>query len=224
MKLLKQTKNVLEMIMKSLVGCREILMVELDEAETKLKIVSSWCANKNKDKEKLEERINKLKKLLSDIETGTSFLKEFIKDDSLIDESFNPDEIFGEEEYTIIAWVKNQEVVAYKRFGDEYEGDWVLVSKDKDNYYIYKDYYGSCSHCDPLENFIYRNEPVTKLKALKLLEEEGYKPFLVVPKEQMVEYCKNGKLSQIFPKNIRREYGEVDEFILDLQDKILRGI
>lgn len=52
--------------------------------------------------------------------------------------------------YEIIAEHFWQEVINYEEFW-WYQWSWLLVSKKDDLVYVYKDYYGSCSGCDPLE-------------------------------------------------------------------------
>ena len=37
------------------------------------------------------------------------------------------------DDYTIVAQAKGQEVISYGTFGS-YQGDWIMISRDKENY------------------------------------------------------------------------------------------
>jgi hypothetical protein len=106
---------------------------------------------------------------------------------------------FTGESYEIIAWANNQEVVFYEMFGT-YDGEWLLVSEDETNFILYKDWYGSCSYCDPYEDEI-RDINLSKKKALEFANK--YKPFLEIPKEIAFEVCKRKDLKSLLPANIR---------------------
>jgi len=117
-------------------------------------------------------------------------------------ETEKKEEFFKGDGYEIIAWANNQEVVYYGKFGG-YQGEWILISKDKENYYIYKDYYGSCGGCDAFEAFFGWNKDITKERAKDFVEEYEYKPFLVIPREKMIRLVENRTLIKVFPYNIR---------------------
>jgi hypothetical protein len=107
---------------------------------------------------------------------------------------------FSGNRYEVIAWVNSQTVIYYQEFGS-YQGEWLLVSKGHDNYFIYKGSFGSCSGCDSFEaEFGYR-EGITVERAKNFAD--GYDPFLIVPKDTMKNICKKKKLLEIIPKNIR---------------------
>jgi hypothetical protein len=107
--------------------------------------------------------------------------------------------------YEIIAWANSQETIYYHEFGS-YQGEWLLVSKDDDNYFIYKGYYGSCSGCDPFQAEFGWND-VTREKAEEFAK--NYESFLIVPIDTMQNVCQNNKLLEIIPGNIRDDYGEI---------------
>lgn len=117
--------------------------------------------------------------------------------------------------YDIVARARKQTPIYYEEFGS-YRGEWILVSCDDENYYIYKDYYGSCSGCDSLEDeagysddaefgsseFTMGSEQVEKFIA-------NYPPFAVIPKATMITMVKEGRAQQAFPANIRDGYSEI---------------
>lgn len=99
----------------------------------------------------------------------------------------------------IISGVTGREVVYYSQFGS-YQGIWLLVTKDGDNYYIYKDYYGSCSGCDPLQSEIRTSE--IDLEIAKKFADK-YHPFLTLSDGQLEALLHSQNLKSLFPKNIR---------------------
>ena len=110
------------------------------------------------------------------------------------------------QDYTIVALVKKQEVVFFERFG-MYQGDWLCVAKDKNNYYFYKGWYGSCVGCDPLEDIKFKIEKKnlkTAIKFVKELEEdENFHLFLTVPIKTIHQAIKENSLQTLFPRNFR---------------------
>lgn len=110
---------------------------------------------------------------------------------------------FNYNNYDIVALARDQKVVFYQEFGS-YQGEWLCVSKDEKNYYIYKGYYGSCSGCDSLQG----EEINTKEDAIKFIGHEGYNPFLIIPTTTMKNSVKSDEFQTIFPKNIREDFGE----------------
>ena len=127
-------------------------------------------------------------------------------------ETEKKEKIFNGNIYEIVAWANDQEVVYYGEFG-HWHGEWVLISRDKENYYIYKDIYGSCHICDPFEKYFGSDENITKEKAKSFVEEYEYKPFLVIPREKMINFVKNKTFIEIFPRNIRSY--EINEKVLE---------
>lgn len=108
---------------------------------------------------------------------------------------------------TAIAYANKQEIVYYQRFGS-YQGEWILVTRNDENYYIYKDWYGSCSGCDNYEGTFSWQEQKTEEKVKEFAK--GYPPFAEVPKQTMVNLVTKGTLAKIFPANIRDSYSEVN--------------
>lgn len=107
--------------------------------------------------------------------------------------------------YEVIATVRGQEVVYFMQFG-RYQGEWVLVSKDENNYYVYKGSYGSCSGCDHLE----AEDPNTLEEAQKFIQD--YIPFITLTKEVALSAISRKELQTLFPANFRDEY---DDFTLE---------
>jgi hypothetical protein len=105
--------------------------------------------------------------------------------------------------YEVIAWANEQDVVYYKEFGG-YQGEWILISRDKENYFIYKGWYDSCDGCDNFGGANIKTKEDAKNFA------EYYPPFLVIPKETMMNLCKNRTLLSVFPENIRDECFQID--------------
>lgn len=117
--------------------------------------------------------------------------------------------------YTMIAEARDQRVLYYAEFGS-YQGEWIMLAKS-DNYYIYKDWYGSCSGCDALQaEFGYKDNEVPLEEALKFAA--NYEPFLVVDVDTMINVVSAGNLSEIVPANIRGDYGDLnlDEAVSDM--------
>lgn len=100
---------------------------------------------------------------------------------------------------TAIAYAHKQEIVFYEQFGS-YQGDWLLITKDDKEYFLYKDSYGSCSGCDSWE----AENPKTHEEVLKFCE--AYKSFSVIPLTTMKNLVENDTLEKILPKNLRGEY------------------
>lgn len=111
--------------------------------------------------------------------------------------------------YPMVAGIRGQEVLLYQQFGS-YQGEWMMLARDPETFFIYKDYYGSCSGCDSYEaNFSWgESEGVLREKAWEFAKD--YKPFLEVPKATMRNLVKKGTLEKIMPANIRDTYSDVD--------------
>jgi hypothetical protein len=117
-------------------------------------------------------------------------------------------EKFEGQSYEVIAWANNQEVLIFEMFGS-YQGEWVMISKDESNYYIYKDWYGSCSGCDAYESEM-DYEDVTREKAEKFAE--SYKPFAIIPKQTAINMVEFGTLRQVMPANVKDGYSDDVDF------------
>jgi hypothetical protein len=120
---------------------------------------------------------------------------------------------FDGNRYSIIAWANDQDVVYYVEFGS-YQGEWLLVSRDADNYYVYKDYYGSCSGCDNYEGS-FGNRP-NKAEAQEFAKD--YPPFVRVPRETMRALAASEGIEPILPFNIRDTSGDIswEEALADI--------
>lgn len=108
-------------------------------------------------------------------------------------------ETFDGDGYEIIAWANSQKTIFYERYGS-YQGEWILVSKDTENYFIYEGSYGSCPGCDHYQAFFDYGKPTLE-KAKEFAAD--YKPFLIVPIDIMINVCEAGKLKEIMPGNMR---------------------
>jgi len=114
--------------------------------------------------------------------------------------------------YTLVAEARGQTVLFFRRFGD-YQGEWLLFAKDNSQYYIYRDSYGSCSGCDPLEaaNFDYDwessapgNYSANDPKVQEFIAD--YEPFLVMSRDAALSLAmREDSLLAVTPAN-RREW------------------
>ncbi len=110
--------------------------------------------------------------------------------------------------YPVVAEVRGQHVLLYEQYGS-YQGEWLMFAHDpkKQEYYIYKGWYGSCSGCDDYEaSMNYSN--VTRESAMEFAK--NYPPFIEIPRETAAELAKNRTLLSAFPANVRTESSEVD--------------
>ena len=121
--------------------------------------------------------------------------------------------VFTGNRYEIVAFARGQDVVLYTEFGS-YQGEWLMMAKDRDQFYVYKGYYGSCSGCDSFEAWRdYGSEDITLTKAKTFLDRkdgEDYHSFIEIPNGTMMNLVQNGSLEKVMPKNIRDDYNEVD--------------
>src|SRR3990172_4705638 len=80
--------------------------------------------------------------------------------------------------YTMVAEARGQRVLWFRMFGS-YQGEWLLLSRDEDLYYLWRDSYGSCSGCDALQgHFDYSGDDLTP-ESPKVQEFiANYSPFL----------------------------------------------
>lgn len=124
--------------------------------------------------------------------------------------------VFEEEGYDIIAWANGEKVILYYEFGS-YSGEWLMLTKGADEYKVYKDYYGSCSHCDSLKEFFHHSDPITLTRAREFAL--NYKSFIEIPFITMRNLIMNRTLRSILPVNIRSYKGDIDydEFVCDAQ-------
>lgn len=109
------------------------------------------------------------------------------------------------QDYTMVAEARGQRVLWYRRFGS-YQGEWLLMSRDDDLYYIYKDYYGSCSGCDSLEAAFGYSEEITPESPAVQEFIKGYQPFLEMRTDAALRVAqRDGSLLAVLPRN-RREW------------------
>ena len=109
----------------------------------------------------------------------------------------------------IICEVNNELEIYYETY-DRYQGEWLLITFTQewsDNKYnefkMYKDYYGSCSGCDAYEatfDSYDGHEEHTIEEKKKFVD--NYKPFCIIPYENMKNLILDGALKCIMPLNI----------------------
>jgi hypothetical protein len=112
-----------------------------------------------------------------------------------------------EADYTMVAEARGQRVLWFRRFGS-YQGDWLLLSRDDDRYYIYKDSYGSCSGCDAIEGeFGYTGADKLTPDNPQVQEFiKDYLPFLEMRPEAALRVAtEKGNIFSVLPRN-RREW------------------
>jgi len=125
--------------------------------------------------------------------------------------------------YDIVARARNQTPIFYREFGS-YQGEWIMVARDESNYYIYKDYYGSCSGCDSLQashgyddsSDLGSNKFEMGSKAVEDFIKE-YPPFATVPHQVMKTKVQNGTLKEIMPLNVGYDISGEDVSVSELQ-------
>ena len=129
---------------------------------------------------------------------------------SLTDVGAAVEPVFDGWGYPIIAWANGEKLILFQEFGS-YQGEWLMVTRNDEEYLIYKDYYGSCSGCDAYQAV----EPKTLSQAREFAA--GYKSFIEVPRETMRRLAEAGTMSRLFPANVRGSYSEInyDEFVRD---------
>jgi len=111
-------------------------------------------------------------------------------------------------DYDVIALARGQKVLYYRQFGS-YQGEWVLLSKDDESYYVYKGYYGSCSGCDAIQaEFDYDdNLPLDSPKVQNFIKD--YPPEVIIPHLTAWKFAKPNNFGQLLPANIRDQYSDI---------------
>lgn len=120
--------------------------------------------------------------------------------------------------YEIVAVARGQKPVLYNEFGS-YQGEWMLLAKDADQFYVYKGWYGSCSGCDALQAEDV-DSPCDIEKALAFVNgDKDYRAFIEIPLTTALNLSRNGRLLQVLPANIRSEYSDIglDQFAGDCE-------
>ena len=116
-----------------------------------------------------------------------------------------------EADYTMVAEARGQRVLWFRRFGS-YQGDWLLLARDDDRYYLYKDYYGSCSGCDSIEAEFSWGEKLepTDNKVQEFIK--AYPSFLeMTPRGALNVAQRDNSLLKVLPRN-RRDWYDSNEW------------
>jgi hypothetical protein len=138
-----------------------------------------------------------------------------------------PTKKFAGNRYEIAAWARGQRTIYYVEFGS-YQGEWLLVGRDdeKREYHVYKGDYGSCSGCDAYEARLGYGDEESLENQIAFGRE--YDSFIEVPAQTAANLSANGRLGQVFPANIRDDYGDMDlpEAVRDISTavKIEEGV
>lgn len=113
--------------------------------------------------------------------------------------------------YAFVAEVAGQRVLWYRTFGS-YQGEWLLFSRDDDHYFLWKDWYGSCSGCDALQAayFDRGDDGLIDIGDPEVVEfAKGYSPFLKMTVEAATRIAMDkGTLAHLLPRNRREWYDE----------------
>jgi hypothetical protein len=128
---------------------------------------------------------------------------------SVIEETFHGDD------YEIVAWANDEEVLYYNKFGS-YQGEWILFTYTQDHHYkLYRGSYGSCSGCDHFEAVFDYVQDKTKQKAKEFAAD--YEPFVDIPFDTMANIVSAGALKTVFPGNEREwSWGIPMDQVIDL--------
>ena len=120
----------------------------------------------------------------------------------------------------VIAKGHKQDLLLFEQFGS-YQGDFIVITKDSDKAYIYKDSYGSCGGCDSLEAFEDYCDDSDKFWTQEKCEEfaKDYQPFITVDLALFHQLLKDKKLFEIMPANTRLDFNDRD--YNDLEDKVV---
>ena len=124
-------------------------------------------------------------------------------------------EYFG---YNDVAKIKGENELFFEMFG-EYQGEWLLITEKDGTVKIYKDYFGSCSGCDALVDFLgWEGNTISQLKEFS----SNYKPFLEFNPSDY-DLSNDEDIKALIPKNIAT--GLVDGWDLKLNDvvKAIKG-
>lgn len=115
--------------------------------------------------------------------------------------------------YGIIAAANGQKLVLFQEFGS-YQGEWLMLALGESDYFVYSGSYGSCDYCDPYQgtSFDVVDGRIPLSDAKKFAED--YPSFIEIPRATMREVVRTpGRLLQLLPGNMRREYGVGDESV-----------
>lgn len=115
--------------------------------------------------------------------------------------------------YPMVAEAQGHRVLFYREFGS-YQGEWLLFSYFEEHFYLWKDWYGSCSGCDAIQGEFY-SESSLAIDDPKLVEfVKEYRPFLKMRMESAVHIAeKRGTLEHLLPANVSYDMEEGKEVI-----------
>lgn len=101
------------------------------------------------------------------------------------------------------------------------QGEWILVAKDEKNYYLYKEWFGSCAGCDAYHSYFEYKEKF-EIKFAKQFAKE-YFPFLKADMKEFLYFIKERKLKSIFPANIKDVYSDInyDDALIEITGSVL---
>lgn len=88
-------------------------------------------------------------------------------------------------QYSDIPISRGQSIILYKPFLVNWSWERLCVTQDNNNYYVWKDYYGSCILCDPLMNIEYEfgtNEQTQSKEVAFLDFASKYNPYATITK------------------------------------------
>jgi len=88
------------------------------------------------------------------------------------------------------------------------QGEWILVAKSENKYFVYKEWFGSCPGCDAYHSFFEYKENFT-LERAQLFAKE-YFPFLESNTEEFLYFIKERQLQKILPASIKDKYSDIN--------------
>jgi hypothetical protein len=132
--------------------------------------------------------------------------------------------------YALVATARGHEVLYFEEFGS-YQGSWAMLSYRDDGqghlngdgegrYFLWVDYYGTCSGCDSLLD----HDPSTPEQALSFAK--GYNPFLVADGTLMAHYAAQGvdAMMRVLPRNLRGFGGAYAEVAGKLAEHVVEAV
>jgi len=112
-------------------------------------------------------------------------------------------------DYDIVALARGQEVLFYRSFGS-WQGEWLILARDNENYYVYKGYYGSCRGCDDIQSEFDCDTDDLPYDSTKIQEFiKGYPPWAIIPHLTAWKFATKNEFSQLLPANIRDTYSDI---------------
>lgn len=112
-------------------------------------------------------------------------------------------------DYDIVALARGQKVLFYRQFGS-YQGEWLILARDNENYYVYKDCFGSCSGCDAIQAEFYFDTDDLLYDSPKIQGFiKDYPPQVIIPHLTAWKFATKGEFGQLLPANIRDTYSDI---------------